>query len=123
MVRDRNDRTSVQDVEEINGHYITVKAAAAILGLNVATMSQKIYDHKFQAVRIAGVILCEKVSVQNYKAERDQMEREHAAPSPGEGSGCVYQGRKPQIARSTQESLARTTGGDPGTVINDSCNV
>ncbi len=78
MVRDRHDRTSVQDVEEINGHYITVKAAAAILGLNIATMSQKIYDHKFQSVRIAGVILCEKASVQNYKSERDQMERERA---------------------------------------------
>ena len=73
MTRVRFDRTSIPDVEEISGTYITVKQAASILGLQVATMSQKVFDHKFEAVRIAGIILCEKASVQNYKAEREQM--------------------------------------------------
>jgi hypothetical protein len=78
MTRDRNDRTSIADVNEISGNYVTVKTAAEILGLNVATMSSKIYDHKFQSVRIGGIILCDKASVLNYKAEREQMEMARA---------------------------------------------
>lgn len=67
----RPNSTVLQDVEEING-WITVKKAAEIIGIEVPSLSAKVYEQRFKAVRIAGVILCEKASVEKYAADRAQ---------------------------------------------------
>lgn len=62
----------LQDVDEIAG-WISVKRAAEIIGIEVASVSAKVYAQKFKAVRIAGVILCEKKSVESFAAERARV--------------------------------------------------
>jgi hypothetical protein len=59
----------LSDVDEISG-WITVKRASEIVGIQVESLSRIIYEQKFKAVRIAGIILCEKESVEAYAAER-----------------------------------------------------
>jgi hypothetical protein len=59
----------LQDIDELEG-WITVKKAAEIVGMKVESLSAKIYQQKFKAVRIAGIILCEKKSVEEYAAAR-----------------------------------------------------
>ena len=65
----------LQDVDEIAG-WITVKRAAEIIGIEVPSVSAKVYAQKFHAVRIAGVILCEKKSVEKFAEERARIKAE-----------------------------------------------
>ncbi len=56
----------VKTVDELNG-WITAEKAAEILGVKGSSMSYLAYSGKVNAVRIAGVILAEKTSVEEYK--------------------------------------------------------
>lgn len=68
----RNTSKAIEDVEELAG-YVTTRKAAEIIGLKWPTMSQTIYDRKVKAVRIGGLILCERQSCEQYRAEREQI--------------------------------------------------
>lgn len=57
-------------VEELNG-YVTPKKSAEMLGLQVASMSAKIHEGKVDAVKIGGIVLVTRESVERFKAERD----------------------------------------------------
>jgi hypothetical protein len=65
-VRAKSD--SINDVEEINGHYVTTREAAQIIGRALNSMSSIVYQGLVEAVRIGGVILIEKESAEQYAA-------------------------------------------------------
>ena len=89
---------AIQDFDELNG-WITVEKAAEIVGVQPESLSAKIYDLKFKAVRIVSIILCEKESVEKYAREGEQRIQELKAK-------CVERGNKVATSSEHKELLA-----------------
>lgn len=60
----------IPEVDEITGTWVTKREAAKIIGIEEASVTAKVHQGKFKSIRIAGIILCEKKSVQDFAATR-----------------------------------------------------
>jgi hypothetical protein len=62
-------------VDELGG-YVTPKLAAQMLGLELASMSAIIHSGKVDSVKISGVVLIEKASVERFAKVREARKLE-----------------------------------------------
>jgi hypothetical protein len=65
----------IKVVDELGG-YVTPKLAAQMLGLELASMSAIIHSGKVDSVKISGVVLIEKVSVEKFALVRETRRQE-----------------------------------------------
>jgi hypothetical protein len=71
--KDQKSKTqAIPVVDELDG-WVTPGKAADMLGLKVASMSAKIHDHKVDCIKIGGIILIAKASVEKFAEERKAM--------------------------------------------------
>lgn len=79
--RVRPNSSTLPEVNEINGHYITAEEAARMLEVAKPSFFSIAYEHQAElgAVRIGGIILCEKRLVEAYRAKRNAEIHEREA--------------------------------------------
>lgn len=100
---------SIPDLDELEG-WVTTAKAAEMLGVKVASMSFIVYDGKVTGIRIAGVILVEKASVERYREsmkEREaELERKRAEREAEEKAKAEKKANQELLRSLTAEQLA-----------------
>lgn len=91
----------IKVVDEIGG-YVTPKLAAQMLGLELASMSAIIHAGKVESVKISGVVLIDKASVEAFAAIREVKRQEDEAKMLSRVDRKLEQAR----ARKLKELLA-----------------
>lgn len=71
----RPSSENVKDVDELAG-WLSSDKAADLLGIRTSSVSYLVYGGKLEGIRISGVILIKQESVESYRTEKEQRQRE-----------------------------------------------
>src|SRR5579859_54848 len=73
----RPSSDNVKSVDELAG-WVSSDKAAEMLGIRTSSVSYLVYGGKLEGIRISGVILIKKESVEDYNREKQEREKELA---------------------------------------------